>query len=741
MEAPREQAEASAAREAHVGMEAPAGPPRFKCPPDFSASPFIPGPPFSQEALQDPAKELWLIRAPANFSPESLNGHSVPLLGFQMLKAPQPGGTEKIFHVQTALEHLGGAHLLLHSGQGGRLACSPPFGGSLNVCERHGDLGGNQPLFPVAARPAPRIPAGLRQSFLPFGSNPESAPLPGAVEEPPRKKKKKMKKQHRLGEEEDRPPLFGMPLGETTGAGETEAGGPHEVHGVGSQPGSAAVAQNSVLPAEPEDLAPLSKKKKKKRKEERERKEETAGEAETGQRHEDGAAPPATDPQLSSAADAQNGLLSGEAEDLAPLSKKKKKKRKEERERKEEVGEEAASATRQHEEGGVAGGALGPEAPLTSAAFAHDGLLSGEAEAAGPGSKKKKKKKREEDGERKEETRGEAASPHQADGTAPWAVGSQPDPAAVGQDGLLSGEAEDPAPLSKKKKRGEGGELGGETEATQPPREEGAAPRGISPQPHAEPVAQEGPLSGRVEDPSPRRQKKKKKRRDEREVKEETGTGTEAARPPEENGAAPWETSSQPSSGLTAQEGLLSGEAEGPASGSKKKKKKKRKEETGREAEGLSSCPGGDSLPGLEEATQGTHEKAAPPEPFSGQGDAAGVLRDFRGELVLAEEEEEQQPGAGSSSHKAKKKKRKKEKEKPEEEAAQELGGRPAQQGAESWAEPGTPLGGGGGGGGGQEAEPGREELSQKRKKREHHRRGQGAEEGPAGLEKEVGNA
>ncbi|KAL8219979.1 UNVERIFIED_CONTAM: hypothetical protein K2H54_037338 [Gekko kuhli] len=767
-------------------MEAPGGPPRFKCPLDFSASPFCPGPSFSQEALQDPAKELWLIRAPANFSPESLDGRHVPLLGSQTLKAPQPGGTEKTFHVQTTLEHLGGARLLLPSSQGVRLACSPPFSGSLSICERYGEPGGNQPLSPVAAKPAPPGPGGT-QATLPalweqpgepaparsrggapqeekeagsqpgFAADAQNGVLPGEPEDlaPLSKKKKKKRKEETEGEaeaghgDEDRAaPLTGdsQPSGTADAqngllsgeaedqaslsekkkkkrkeemGGEAEAGHRHEDWAApltgDSQPSGTADAQNSLLSGGAEDQAPLSekKKKKKRRKEDREWKEEMGGEAETRHQPEDGAVPPATNPQLSFAADAQNSL-SGETEVQVPLSEKKKKRRKEGRELKEEMGGEADPATRPHEDS-AAWGALSPEAQPDSATFAHDGLLSGEVEATGPGSKKKKKK-RKEDRERKEQARGEveAANLHQGDGTPPWALGSQPDPAAVARDGLPSGEAED---------------LGGETEATHPPREEGAAPWGTGSQPHAEPVAQEG---GSAEDPGPR--SKKKKRKDKREAKEETGIEAEAALPPEENGTTPLQTGSQPSSGLLAQDGLLSREAEGPASTGKKKKK--RKEEAEGEVgglPGLSSCPGWDSLAGVEEVAQGTHEKAVSPELFSSQEDAAGVWRDFSGlgpilesDPVLAEEEE--QPGAGSSSHKAKKKKRKKEKEEP--------GERPAQQWAEGGAELGIPLGGGGGG---QEAEPGGELLSRKRRK--EHRRQQAAEEGLAGPEEVGGNS
>ncbi|XP_060114366.1 DNA-directed RNA polymerase I subunit RPA34 [Heteronotia binoei] len=707
-------------------MEAPQGLPRFKCPPDFTDAPFCPWP-FSQETLQDSSKELWLIRTPSAFSPESFDGLSVSLLGSQTLKASQPGGTEKTFHVRAALEHLAGAHLLLPSGHGDRLACSSPFSGSLSICETNGGSSGNQPLFPVAARPAPQIPAGLKQRFLPFGNSSESAPLPGATEEPPRKRKKKKKKHQG---EENQPPLFAMPLGEATEPGEAGAGGQHEADGevllaADSQPSSVADAQNDLLSGDPEDAASGSKKKKKTKKDRKLK--EMVGEA------EDGAVPLAADSQPSSAAEAQNNLLSGDPEDVAPASKKKKK-RKDDRQAKEELGEEAAAPLQREEEDGTAGSAVSslPEAQPNSAAFAHGGLLSGEAEAAGPRRKKKKMKKSKEDGDLKEEARGEAeaASLHQADGTNP--ISFQPDPAAVAQNSLLPGEMEDLASLSKRKKRKKERdvkeETRGEAEATSLHQEDGTRPVDFQPDPAA--VAQYGPLPAEMEDLASL--SKRKKRKKERDLKEEMGGEAEATL----SGIC-----SQPNSELLAQDGLVSGGALDLGPRSKKKKKRKGdqevKEELVGEAEGLlgghsETQAGEDSLPGTEEVTQGTQkgrsqEQAASPELFSSQEGAAEVLQDssgpgpaLEGGLVLAGEE----PWAGSSSHKAKKK-RKKEKL---EEAAQ-----PVPQEAESWAGLDTPLGGGGG----QEVEPGREELSQKRKKKEHRRR-QAAQEG---LEKEGGDS
>ncbi|XP_054855522.1 DNA-directed RNA polymerase I subunit RPA34 [Eublepharis macularius] len=263
-------------------MEAPEGPRRFKPPPDLAAAPFCPGPPFVEETLRGPSKQLWLIRAPAAFGPESLDGHIVPLRGLQTLKAVQLDGTQKVFSIQRTLENLNCAHLLAPSGRVDQLTCCPPFSGSLSICERYGDPGGHQPLFPVAARPTPQIPAGLKQRFLPFGSHPRRAPLPEATEEPPRKKKKKKKK----GSEELPPPLFGTPLGEATGAGEAECQHAEEgaawwaiSHPAEAQPCPTAFAKGSLLAGKVEEPSPRSKKKKK-RKEDGEVPQEAGGEAE-----------------------------------------------------------------------------------------------------------------------------------------------------------------------------------------------------------------------------------------------------------------------------------------------------------------------------------------------------------------------------------------------------------------------------------------------------------------------------
>ncbi|XP_033014703.1 DNA-directed RNA polymerase I subunit RPA34 [Lacerta agilis] len=249
----------------------PEGPLRFECPEEYAASPFAPGPPLSPESLRSPSKQLVLIRAPANFSPESLEGHAVPLVGFQILKAPQSDGTQKVYHVQaTPGERGSSARLLVPSGRLDLLTCAPPFSSSLTFCERYGDPSANQPLFPVAARPAPQIPKGLKQRFLPFGGCPKRPPpMQEAAEEPPRKKRKKKRTLERAGDPQEHP----LVKQEES----RESGGPEEIS-------EGLVAQVEVAPEEGagEEGRRRKKRKKEKRKEEEEEMVVATSEAEPG---------------------------------------------------------------------------------------------------------------------------------------------------------------------------------------------------------------------------------------------------------------------------------------------------------------------------------------------------------------------------------------------------------------------------------------------------------------------------
>ncbi|XP_044291491.1 DNA-directed RNA polymerase I subunit RPA34 [Varanus komodoensis] len=257
-------------------MEAPAGAPRFECPAEFAASPFAPGPPFSAEVLQDPSKQLLLIRAPATFSPESLDGHVVSLSGLQTLKVPQSNRTQRVYSLQATPGDVGGsAHLLIPSGHTDQLTCAPAFMVSLNIWERYGDPAASHPLSPVADRPAPQIPEGLRQRFLPFGGQLRSPPPPESAEKP--RKKKKKKKSHLLAMG---PPGEQLSLVDEPWAGGAPEPPPPEATVLAEDPhpgdGLGISSQDSLWLAE--EAVHKSKKKKRRRREEEE--ETTVGEGE-----------------------------------------------------------------------------------------------------------------------------------------------------------------------------------------------------------------------------------------------------------------------------------------------------------------------------------------------------------------------------------------------------------------------------------------------------------------------------
>nr|XP_028597772.1 DNA-directed RNA polymerase I subunit RPA34 [Podarcis muralis] len=400
---------------------APEGPLRFECPEEFAASPFAPGPPLSPESLRSPSKQLVLIRAPANFSPESLEGHAVPLMGFQILKAPQSDGTQKVYHVQATPGDRGSsARLLVPSGHLDLLTCAPPFSSSLTFCERYGDPSANQPLFPVAARPAPQIPEGLKQRFLPFGGCPKRPPpVQEAAEEHPRKKKKKKRTLERVVDPQEHPLVKQE---------ESQASrGPEAIS-------EELVAQGEMAPEEGagEEGRRSKKRKKEKRKEEEEERVVAPGEAEPRsqaggkaahkhkkkRRHEEEAASvptalvgPAcleTEPgrELSSLGGSPQACLAQvkEEPELSPPKKKKKKKREKAEEERGTASLEPSSVKQE------LGGWGELEAPSGPPGEGGEGQWQGESsepraeELSQKHHKKKKKKhKREEEASWKEE--------------------------------------------------------------------------------------------------------------------------------------------------------------------------------------------------------------------------------------------------------------------------------------------------------------------------------------------------
>ncbi|XP_033928002.1 DNA-directed RNA polymerase I subunit RPA34 [Melopsittacus undulatus] len=114
------------------------GPLRFQCPPEFEAAP-PPGP-----SLVGAAPELWLIRAPPDFNPESLEGCSVPLdhsVQFQPLPhggAAEPSGSHCLYGARGAPGGAGGLLLLTPTAPSGALGCAPPLQGVLSITQSFG---------------------------------------------------------------------------------------------------------------------------------------------------------------------------------------------------------------------------------------------------------------------------------------------------------------------------------------------------------------------------------------------------------------------------------------------------------------------------------------------------------------------------------------------------------------------------------------------------------------------------
>ncbi|XP_037675677.1 DNA-directed RNA polymerase I subunit RPA34 [Choloepus didactylus] len=147
---------------------------RFSCPPNFAATPPASEPPrFSLEALTGPDTELWLIRAPADFDPDCLNGRLVPLSGSHIVKGKLAGKRHRYRVLSSSRSQAGEATLLAPSAEaGGGLTCAPTAQGSLRIFEDPQESLAGTPLQPIPASPPPQIPLGLRPRFCAFGGSP-----------------------------------------------------------------------------------------------------------------------------------------------------------------------------------------------------------------------------------------------------------------------------------------------------------------------------------------------------------------------------------------------------------------------------------------------------------------------------------------------------------------------------------------------------------------------------------------
>ncbi|XP_022049848.1 CD3e molecule, epsilon associated protein [Acanthochromis polyacanthus] len=198
---------------------------KYQCPADFVSFCHAPCSSTLTDSLKSSNNELWLIKAPASFSPECFSGIKVPLSGLQTLKVPAAGGVktasgQQIYSILASTHGTSELHLLTSDKQSSdSMRFAPAFSGLLNVCESYGDSSTNQSPQVIPAAPPPSIPPGLKQRFHPFGSKTPTLTVedeadgvtfrPSTLkrpieekeeeeEEEGRKKKKKKKKEKRI---------------------------------------------------------------------------------------------------------------------------------------------------------------------------------------------------------------------------------------------------------------------------------------------------------------------------------------------------------------------------------------------------------------------------------------------------------------------------------------------------------------------------------------------------------------
>lgn len=157
---------------------------RFQCPPDFVPCNYKPcsG---TQNISSD--AEIWLIKAPANFDPQSFSGVKLNLHGLERVSVPLADGTEKAYNVLSSPTPCPELRLMVPPGKLG-----PSLSGVVNISETNIDHSTNRALHVIPAIPPPSIPPGLKQRFQHY-----QAPTVFSCrqeEEVPRKKKKKEKK-------------------------------------------------------------------------------------------------------------------------------------------------------------------------------------------------------------------------------------------------------------------------------------------------------------------------------------------------------------------------------------------------------------------------------------------------------------------------------------------------------------------------------------------------------------------
>ncbi|XP_075704589.1 DNA-directed RNA polymerase I subunit RPA34 isoform X2 [Rhinoderma darwinii] len=169
----------------------------FQCPPGFVAVAGCDG-----SVASDLDTELWLIKAPPDFTPQSFDSHRFPLSGYKMQKI-RDDGVRKFYHVVSSPGAAPPLRAFLHpSGVPEEtLVAAAPLQGVITLAEAHGD---HTAQHSVPDRPPLTLPPGLKLRYRPFGAaapavvNREDSQLSESS-----KKRRKAKKRRRGALERD----------------------------------------------------------------------------------------------------------------------------------------------------------------------------------------------------------------------------------------------------------------------------------------------------------------------------------------------------------------------------------------------------------------------------------------------------------------------------------------------------------------------------------------------------------
>lgn len=157
---------------------------RFQCPADFVSFSYKP----SSTLSSDSSTELWLIKAPASFNPQSFSGVQLPLRSLETVSVPSADGTEMPYSVLGSSSNNSELRLLAPNAE-----LAPPFSGLISISESHGVRGADQALHVIPAIPPPSLPAGLKQRFQYFQTTTVRTQRSKEGSSRKRKKEKKIK--------------------------------------------------------------------------------------------------------------------------------------------------------------------------------------------------------------------------------------------------------------------------------------------------------------------------------------------------------------------------------------------------------------------------------------------------------------------------------------------------------------------------------------------------------------------